>query len=82
MPSLPPAPLIIKKSKDLFKCSVSFVLKDVMYLISILFQKIHLCKLERFIHAVTVNHFVLGVKLGELEDFLTESVNDGWGTFW
>ena len=45
-------------------------------------ERCDVCKLKRFIHAVTVNHFVLGVKLGELEDFLTESVNDGWGTFW
>ena len=44
-----------KKGIDLFKCSVSFVLKDVMYLISILLHKVHLCKLKGFIHAGTVN---------------------------
>ena len=38
---------ILFKKRHLFKCSVSFVLKDVMYLISILLHKIHLCKLKK-----------------------------------
>ena len=59
VPSLSPAPLEIEKSIDLFKCSVSFVLKDVMCLILMLLHKIHLCKLKGFIHAGTVNHSVL-----------------------